>query len=210
MNDILSSLEHEHAQQAGADRDTDIARLRELEANGRGQLAITPGSLILGLFQLAIGVAIAYFTFFGAASMSTKETLGGYFGIALFAGIGVWMVMLSRQPLFTLTEAGLDIRGTLLPWGHIEDYEVNTNGIPVSFSTAVIVHHVLDHEPPGVRVFRAAAQRFDRNSGRWQTVLMMIPKARGLSAEALSEHIGRFMDGALAREALRELKAEPR
>ncbi|MGY0505241.1 hypothetical protein [Luteimonas sp. e5] len=209
MTDITSSLEQEFAEQSQHERERAIAELRQLDADGRGRVDVWPSALLIGILTGAFGLALAYLAF-SSAKLGGIEKLGfGGVGLALVA-FAVWMLFLrARQPTFTLTEQGVDVRGVLLPWTSIDDFEVMTNTINgVATMTTVTLEHVAGYEAPKLPLARGVGQSAkDRKSGNYRSVLSLFVKPKGMSSETLAGHIGRLHAGAQAREELQRLGA---
>ena len=209
MTGIASSLEQEFAERSQAERERDIAALRQLDADGRGTVEVRASAIFIGILMAGFGAAMLYVVF-AKGAFRGNERLGFIAGGVLLCAIAAWLLFLrSRQPLFVLTEKGVDVRGVLLPWSSIDDYGVLTHSINGASSvTTVTFEHVEGYAAPPLPLFRGLGQSVkDRKTGMYRCVFNLYVKPRGMNGEKLAGHIGRLHAGALAREELRQLGA---
>ncbi|MDR2220230.1 MAG: hypothetical protein LBE24_06575 [Methylobacillus sp.] len=212
MSDIASSLEKEFADQSQSERDAYIAHLKELEAKGQGSLDVRPHSIVLASLFILIGVLMAWALGTQGTNI-TASIIGILIGVAV-AGWGAWAMLWPRKPKFTLTEEGVRVKGELLPWSSIEDYNVtihSTNSVPTHIS--VVLSHVAGFKPPkGVPQARRGGligkMRAAKDSEpEYNTNLMLWTGAKGMSADQLTQRIHDFLTAARAKEELARLQA---
>lgn len=205
MTDIASSLEHEFASAAQAGRESTIAKLRQIEAAGRGSLDVRPHAIAMPLVFCILGALFVYAGFsFNDASSPILFVIG-----ALLIAPSAWAMFGPRKPRFTLTEQGVRVKNVLLPWSGIRDYGVMThsvNGLPTR--TTVTLHHAEGFTPPALDVFillgRSTRQR---KTGLYATRLILHSGAKGMNGKKLAQRIGEFFAAAHARDELARLGA---
>ena len=208
MSDIASALEQEFTQNAQAERNAHIEEMRKLDAAGRGSMAVHPSAKLFAVLLMLIGVALAW------GVLAGRFDGGLFWGCALgalasLAG-GIWLLTKhGRQPTFTLTEDGIDVRGVLLPWESIDECEVFSQEywfFPIR--TDITVHHVPGYEAPKLPVPRNVGQSvYRKKEAAWKSYFGFFTGPRDMKVNALAAHIDRLRAGALARAELQRLGA---
>jgi len=208
MNDIASSLEQEFADRSQADRDANIAQLREIESKGRGSVEIKPHSIVMPLLFGFVGAIIVW----GALTTSSLSKMGNLGVVALgvvLVAFSAWSLFGPRKARFTLTEEGVRVKDALLPWSGIENYGItvhSTNGVPTH--TLVEFEHAADFTPPKLGlIYMFGGSKRNRKTNQYTTRLILHTGARGMNGDKLSQRIGEFLSAARARAELVRLQA---
>jgi hypothetical protein len=208
MTDIASSLQQELTSASQAERDTAIARLRQLESLGRGSLDIQPRAIAMPLAFSLCGCVLIYATTLSNPFMDIDIAIATV-GAALIA-LGAWFMFGPRGTRLTLTEQGVRVKDVLLPWDSIEECRITRGyigGLPLH--TLIALQHVAGFTPPQLPLFLLlGSTRHDRKSGRHVTRLMLHSGAKGMNSRKLAQRIGDFYNAARARAELAHMGAQ--
>ena len=201
--DIASSLEQEFANNAQAERDAVIARLRKIETAGRGSIDVRPQAII---WPLVLGFPSGMVVYLSMLPISEIHYGGVFFGAIILVPC-ILAMFGPHQTLFTLTEQGMRIRDALLPWNGIKDFSVvehNFNGI--KSHTIIYLQYVEGFTPP--KLNRRSLFSYSSGSskaGHYGINLTLCAGAKGMSTKKLAQRIGEFLAAARARDELARL-----
>ncbi|MDR1990146.1 MAG: hypothetical protein LBQ09_07940, partial [Acidobacteriaceae bacterium] len=191
MNDIASSLEQDFTHHAQAARKARLAELTQIASKGSGSVVITPHAIMLPLLLGFAGVMIVF------ASFSFSHTIDRAVvsGTAIVAACA-WAMFGPRKPLFTLTEEGVKVKDTLLPWSSVENYSVTENSYHgFTTHTSIVLQHAAGVTPIKLDLFilfgsSGPTRSFHKKTGQYHTRLTLYAGAKGMNSDTLAQRIG--------------------
>jgi hypothetical protein len=149
----------------------------------------------------------------------------------IFALISAWALPGPRKPRFTITETGISVKGVLLPWNNIADYNVYEVPLsPIEFTTLELVY-VPGYIPPKINLsalLGSSVNTVDKNSKdekpksaafdkpgsdpvpQFRTRLSFYTGAKNISGDDLCFYAGEFFTGFRARADLARWQARRR
>ncbi len=208
MNGIASSLEQEFAERSNAERESNIAELKKIDADGRGSVDVASHMIVLPALIGLIACGLIYSTLTRHDLTTTRIVTTLVCSVAV-AALCAWTLFGPRKPRFTLTEEGVRVKDAMLPWSSIEDYGVtehSTNGFTTH--TSIVLQHAAGFTPPKLGVFYPlGASARDRKTDQYETRLTLFVGAKGMNVEKLAQRIGQYLAASHARAELQRLGA---